>query len=469
MVDVELVDEPDEHERVVRPPADEDLPEPDDGVPERPAGLRRRQRLIAALVAVGLLLGLFTARDRSLERQRDEALVAAAAAVPGVVGSLRDPLAAWPARGPVVSAAGVVLVLESVGGRTRTIAHDRRTGAALWTAGTSTTPAGSPLRCPAAIGGGVLLCDVDGRDGVGSPITDEVLGGLPDQLIAVDGATGEVTGLRVLPAGTVGWAATDKDVVVARRVADAIVVERSGALSHEAVWSRSIPLPAGVLARHLRLIVADGLVVLDGPLAAVLGLADGAVRGTWGTAPPSVVRVTTGPLGFTVRTPDATTWYDRSGAAGAAGGALLGEPVTPAVDDGSLGQVVLVKDGGSLLGVDVVGGSVRWSRATVVAVHLRLDGLLLVQDERALRAVTIGSGQQVWSVPAPDPDLTVLSDGVRALVATEGTPGRPGTMTAYRLTDGATLWSAPLPPETSGLLALDGLAVATGERDVVLG
>lgn len=411
----------------------------------RTPGRRRRWRAVgaAAAVATGLALAVAVQAEREATAV-DAELVAAAADVPGVVPSLRTPppdATGWPGdrRTDVVLPDGATVGDRVVDGVPRTVALEPD-GSVRWVAPDAVDAAGRGSRCSvAAADADLLLCFVPGVPGDGGPTTDAVLGGTPDRLLVLGAADGRVLGERELGPGTIGWAELEDDVVVGRRIDGTARITRSALLGPDR-WTTEVELPAWVLARNLRLDVADGFVVLTGPAAAVLD-GDGAVLGAW-TAPGVrriSVDVRTSGVGFAVwTTPEAGTWFSRTGQAGVR---LEGAPLRPAVDDGSTPQVLLLQDGWTLRALDVVRGPL-WERRVPESAPARLGGLVVLDEGDELVAVDVATGTEMWSRATGrcwDPGA-VVTDGVRLAVPADGETCGP--VTALGLRDGTERWTA---------------------------
>lgn len=312
---------------------------------------------------------------------------------------------------------------------------------------TEPTPAppytGPSAECPWPITGGALrVCRVFGEPGHGGPTTDAVLGGTPDRLVVLATRDGRVVAERDLGPTAIGWSVLGDDLVVATREGEVATVERVGATGGEVRWRTSVPLPRDVLARQMQL-AADEFVVLSGPVAAVLDAESGELLGTWataggGTAP---VRVVTSGVGFAVWTsPQEGVWLDRQGTAGAR---LPGSPVVPTVDDGSLPGVLLLQDDDALRAVDVHAG-ILWERPRAMRVAVRLDGVVVLEDAGGVRALDVRSGAELWSVPGVTaaPGGEVRTDGVRLLLAPRDAAS-PAPVSAYTLREGTLAWTTP--------------------------
>ena len=477
MVDVELDDEPD---LPARPPHEGDGPAPHHpehlGAPAPAAGRARRGRILratAAVVAVGALAvtGL-TLRD-SAAVSADDARVHEAADLPGLVASLRSPLAErWRGPASVEVVGSVALTTELYQGTVRTVARDPATGALRWIVPRSLTPGNQPPACrPLAAAADALTCEIPGRVGIQAANTDEALGSTPGRLVTLDATTGAVVDLTVLPVGTAGWAVAGSDVVTAHVKGGELVVARTGPSTQREVWSTSITVPAAVLGRQLSLRVADGLVQLDGATAVVLDVSSGELLGTFAPGRPGSIalQLSSGRLGFTVWQGRTGTWHDRKGRAGAT---LTGMPVEAAIDDGSGGALLLVRDSSFVFAVDAVDGAPAWTRSPVDAAPLRLHGLLLIEGGGRLQAVDAETGATRWSAAAAAvaDGVTPVCDGVRVLAVVPGEGDAPARITAFVLADGSVAWSVPMPAGTTTLSARDGAVVASGESaTVVLG
>lgn len=449
---------------MVRPPAMVDVALVDDGARDpsgadepprarrgrRPGGGAGRTRLRRAAVAGGVALAVGLGVAVQAEREAtaaDDARVAALAAVEGTVPSLRSPppdRRGWPGdrSTTLVLPDGTQVGSLPVDGALRTVAT-APDGTTRWVAADDVDAAGRGAACaPAAADPGLLTCVVPGVPGVAGPTTDAVLGGTPDRLLVLDAADGQVREEVDLGPGTIDWAPLEDDLVVARRVAGTAEITRRDLLGGDA-WTVRVDLPPWVLARHLRVRVQDGLVVLTGPTAAVLDGA-GTVLGSW-TAPGTrriSVDVRTSAVGFAVwTTPELGTWYDRAGRAGVR---LEGSPARPAVDDGSVAQVLLLQDGWTLRALDVVTGPL-WERRVPQSVPARVGGLVLLDEGEDLVAVDVASGDVAWSRPVGpcwDPGA-VVTDGVRLAVPADDPAC--GRTVAVDLRDGTERWTATVP------------------------
>lgn len=443
-----------------------------EGTGEQPpadrAARRRLWRRAAAVLAVVVAGLAVTTQWGSLQVSRDDARVAAFADVPGFSSSLREPLTeVWSTTGFFSAAGDLVLSHQESDGTRRTEARDIRTGELRWTVPAPATRDGWPMCSASTSDGSLLLCDIQGVDGQSAPNTDAVLGGEPDRLVVLDATDGSRRAERVLDSRTVGWALLDDDVVVARREGGVVRLERSTVLDGDEVWSAEVPLPdGGSTADSYVLAATDGLVVLTGPVAAVLDGDGGAVLGSWTPTDgaPGPVQVQTSAEGFAVwRAPDEGTWFDRRGAAGAR---LPGAPVRQPLSDGSAPHVVLVEDGEALRAVDVRAGEELWRSTPLEQVLLRVRGLVVVQRVGSLQTVDVLTGDVRWSVGLDGGvprTLTPVTDGVRLLVpsALSESAGRAEQVTAYDVGSGERRWTLAV-PGPDGIVRVVGAGTGAG-------
>ncbi len=474
MLDVELVEEPEDGRRPPPDPSGHDAPRAPGRAPgQAPVDPRERRamRLRATAVVVAttsLALGWLTLRDAAAVRQ-DDAQVEAAADSPRLVPTLRTPLREqWRAPADAVVVGDLVLAAEAFQGTVRTIARDVATGALRWVMSRSLTPANrAPLCRSLGSDRATLACELPGRPGIEAANTDQALGSTPGRLITLDSATGATVDLSVLPVGSVGWEVTEGDLVTARLADGSLVVERIDQPAREQRWIGAVPLAAGALARQLRLRVEDGFVLVDGVAGAVLDAETGHVLASPPAGADGVVQLSSGRLGFTVWHGTTGTWHDRLGRPGAL---LSGVPQEVAVDDGSGEAFVIVRSGPSIVALDAIDAGPAWSRGSIDRALLRLDGLVLLEGVTVLHAVDAVSGATRWTAEtrAGPPGSVVVSDGLRVLTVVPGDGTTTLRMVALDLADGHVVWSAPLPAGTTAVSALDGTVVAVGPDAVVV-
>lgn len=234
-------------------------------------------------------------------------------------------------------------------------------------------------------------------------------------------------------------------------------------------WSTPVPVPGAehgftgspALRTSSRYVVVDGVVavtVLAADDGAVLREPDGsAVTGWIGGAPGDDVDV----LAF-----------------GAAGGTLLwspeqqvevdGQMLTPSVDDGSLGDLVLTSAGHDLVASDR-DGTRRWRTADADAWDaVVVGGHLAVLDRDTLRGVDPRTGAVRWTRDVEDGATVVATDG-HAVLLHESALLLGGVLdtdpsvdlAAFDLADGRELWRTTL-DGVAGVRSLDGHLV--GDR-----
>lgn len=444
---------------------------------DRPGRTRRHWGWWAVAVALVLVVGGGVVETAS--RRVDEAAVASFAGVPGVVGSLREPLseharfAGSDVRGV---AAGIVLSAAGPTGG-ELVAQDALTGAELWRVPSPAAEA-ADLHCAGESPDTPLVCQ-SYPTGEGGANTDAVLGEVPGVLVVLGREDGAVLGRWPVPAASAGWAPIDGDVVTGRSVPRGLLLERLRPAEDEPVWSAVIPLDDAVVAGDLWLEVVSGLVLVQGRVAAAVDGADGRTIGVWpspGPVLPSQVTVAGG--GFIVW--DGTgrgVWHDRDGRPGAE---LQGRPADPAVRDTvTLGgaappaadeDVVLVTTASTLRAVDVADGVELWRRPTPAQVVLRVAGSLVLVDDGEILVLDVRTGDERWSRPGGLADplwIIPVSDGVRVLVpGYEVETGR--YVTAYELADGDMVWRSTLPDGVIEVAAVGGLVVGRAVDDLIV-
>lgn len=442
---------------------------------ERRAG-RRRRRLavgVAVLVAFGVLevVGRVTA-------------VEPVAQVPaGMVAPLDGPQwARWRAPAArdddVLAASGALVVSGVRDRRLAVVAYDERTGDRRWSRDLGAVAATRPLTgCPHD-GGGVgdlVLCVVEPpldpretwrRGTVRFPAPEERWA----RVSAVLAATGEVVGSWRVEGRLIGVRRVADDLVVLSVGADgrARVGRYDGLTGDRLWWYRSaapLRLREGIVT-GAELRVTEEFVLVQGwsatvldaddgteltstpPTAYALGSLGGSVFGTWTNGVGATVRDARGRELFTAR-------------------ALF--PVL-AASDGEPRDVLVLDEGGALVGRSVVDGRELWRLETYRAVRLRAAGHLLLLGVDGYQVADARTGEVAWESPvralmwwAP------LTDG-RTVLA----PGRSGggspTLEARRLDDGHLEWSMPLEEGVRSVGAVGGhLVLRTRHELVVLG
>lgn len=291
-----------------------------------------------------------------------------------------------------------------------------------------------------------LLCR--GRSpGTGSP---DVMA----RLLLVSGATGEVLAERIVGTPAYAPALVGHDVVLVRVEADGVGVVRRGMVDGVVRWRAELPASAAAGRGGGRVAVRNGLVVLSGPVTAVLDADDGAVLGAWtarasaggGRAPdPAYVRVLRDGYGVHRAGEPHGTWHDLEGSPV---GRLPGVPVEPMVTDGSDDGVLLVAsaDLGELAALDEGAARELWrvpfgaGRVPVVR-----DAQVVVLTASSAVAVDVRTGRERWRQEVPDvlPHAGVVTDG-RVLVVVVAR-GRTAELLALDLDDGSVRWRSPTP------------------------
>ena len=475
MQDVELVDVADRPRAPGRPRTWLPPAPPEDPPADAPAGPARphRRRWVAVLVVAGLVLA--------------GALVGRAAApgpptalAPGMLAPLDGPpwvrwRVAAPRSADVLAAAGTLVVSGVRDRRFHVAGYDSGTGEELWTRDLGPAAGTRPLTgCPHADQdvGPVVLCVVEPPVAPDAATRDTVRYPAPEerwaQVSALDAATGDLLG-RWSVAGRL--AALD-------RVGDDLVVLRVGADGHSRVgryagadgarvwWHRGrseVRLREGIVSGS-ELRVNDSFVLQQGWSATVLDAADGEelttappgwfvvgslsrdVFGTWSTGEGGVVRDRRGRALFTSR-------------------ALF--PALTASDGDPPGLLVM-DEGGTLVGRSVPDGAELWRHETYRALRLQARGHLLLLGVDGYQVVAARTGTLEWESPgrvlmwwAP------LTDGTLVVG-----PGRSGTgsptMEGRRLADGALEWVLPVEDGVRSVTAVGGHLVLRSRGELIV-
>lgn len=439
---------------------------------EGPAARTRRYRALALAGVVVLAAGL----AQAVEDRRDARRDVEAAAMVGTVPVIEDELEAVWQQPPWFSAyqgLGDVVVLFRSGSSVRGI--DGATGRERWTLPEPVLgcwPTDVPRVAGAAGESPALVCR--GRSaGTGSP---DVMA----RLLLVEGATGEVLGEHVVATPSYAPVTVGHDVVLVHAEREGLSVVRRGMVDGAVRWRTTVPGDARgssgrVEARH-------GMVVLQGPVSAVLAADDGAVLGAWRTGAgdaaagePPDVRVQR--RGFTVRGPGeaGTAWYGRDGDLVAT---VPGYPVEPLVTDDSDEDVLLSVTPGldTLVAFRREDGAELWRvpYRTGNALVVR-DGALVVARADEVVSVDLRTGSARWRTPVVEvsPRSGAVTDGRTVVVAAD--LGRSSRLVALDLDAGDVAWSVPMPAVPSRpdgvthdfpwvwLGSLGGRAVVLGE------
>jgi outer membrane protein assembly factor BamB len=464
--------------------------------PERRRGWRgavRRWWWIAGIAAVALLL-----MDGAADRREQEAL-ARYAGLPGVLGSLEQPVEArWRMHATDQIWAVGDVVVSAADDAASVVARDPATGRVRWwaplperirpparcalgvgsaseageipAAGSGGGRAGAAVEGTAYLGPGVqggamrtgVVCEVHAATGVGE--TGATVFGV------LDSATGTLVRQVTAPRA---WASTvvDGDLVVVEQDDDGLVVTRHDVVGGRAVWRTALP---GVVPgpEGVRLTAGPDVVAVEARESVVLASGDGGEVGRWVPVDDPLALFTARVVirpgeGFGVWTSRFSgRWHAPDGSQGPR---LHGAPTDPAVIDTSTPGVALLTsaDGDLLRAVEVTTGRERWSRPAPSRVLLRLGGRVVMVAAGRLESVETATGELRWSVPLDIGDRpeagAVMTDGVRVLVPGRAADGQP-RLTAYALADGRRSWREPLPPGGSTVLVLGDHLVAVGVR-----
>lgn len=443
-------------------------PRPDDGAPPHRPHVTRA-RVARVLVVVVVLAAAVAMTARTVADRREAALLAEHAALPGVSASLRDPLGETvrlPAGGLLAVDGDTVLTRGGPAAATAIVALDARTGATRWVLDPAPPGLADPSGCVVHAERRLAACAVR------TPAP---------AVVHLDLTDGSVVATTTLPEDVVDWTVLGGDVVVTAREAGRLVLARvaPGTATVErgapgVRWRVSVTLGGREDARPLLLGARDGYVTVSGALGVVVRAEDGRLLGAWTPARGyRRVDVTTGPAGFGVwRAQLRGRWHDPSGVPGAV---LQGGPVTERVTDGSDPDVVLTLTP-LLTAVDVRTGTVLWQRGDggylqPSALPVRLDGLVVLPERDRLLGVEVATGRVRWSVPAPTTTQTLfsrpLTDG-RRLVLTDLDEAGSLVLRALDLGTGEDVWRVPAPPASVWVYGVGGRGVMQGGGDVVV-
>ena len=449
----------------------------DPGTGRRPWWRRPLTVTVAALVAV---TAVTTVVAQARERDRDAAL----AAMPGLLPSLSEPLRPlWHRPGsfglsvPRPGESGDLMLLNEVG---NTTAVDQSTGVVVWSRTVATgehcwpqefvePPAGTtatePPAQPAIVS--FLVCQpsyvVGAAEPAFGPVTVDLL----------DPGSGEVyrtfttsgAGLSVLAHESELWLMT---ITPDGRVRAVRWDVPTGDLLSDITGVPQVFWPGEVRGLDVQSSEPDGVVLVEATGRVAFSLSTGLE-----VEAPDVLDTGVNSDGFTdvplaggdtvhlrldddttvsgtVLRPDGTTRFD-----------LPGGLVRPAIDDGSLADVLVVVDDGrqELVGLDAATGRRLWARpmdpVTGLYPTLIVDGVLLLQGTASAEAIDGRDGRTLWTAASVE-GARGLTDGRRALLA-EGPPGgAPTALVARSLADGEVQWRVPLPHGTYDLSFVPG-------------
>ena len=155
---------------------------------------------------------------------------------------------------------------------------------------------------------------------------------------------------------------------------------------------------------------------------------------------------------------------------------VAGAPMTPLIDDGSVLDVLVVRDDehGGFVGLDAMTGDRLWASPADVSAWfyplLTIDGVLVVGRAGAAEAIDIRDGRSLWTATEVSSG-GAMTDGRVALLA-EGDPsGTLSHLVARSLRDGEEQWRMALPASTYGVQAVPSgqVMVSTGDRVYAFG
>ncbi|WP_431836684.1 PQQ-binding-like beta-propeller repeat protein [Cellulomonas sp. Y8] len=475
MQDVELVDVTGRprapgRPRTWLPPSPPDEP-PAPGPPR--SARPRRRRWVAVLVVVGLVVA-------GVAVGRAAAPAPPAVVAPGMLAPLDGPpWARWrisvPRSADVLAATGALVVSGVRDRRFQVTGYDEGSGERLWTRDLGPVAGTRPLTgCPhtGADVGPVVLCVVEppvlpgggwSRGTVPFPAPDERWA----QISALDAATGDVLGRWTVSGRLAAVDRIGDDLVVLRVGADghARVGRYAGADGHRLWWYRGttpLRLREGIVSGS-ELRVNESFVLLQGWSATVLDAADG--DELTATPPRSFIvgSLSTDVYG-TWSSGDGGVVHDRTGRPLFSSRALF---PTITASDGAPPDVLVMDEGGTLVGRSLPDGAELWRHDTYRAVRVQSGGHLVLLGVDGYQVVAARTGRSEWESPervlmwwAP------LTDGATVLGAGRSPTGRP-TMEARRLSDGELEWVLPIEDGVRSVEAIGGHLVLRSRDELI--
>ncbi|MCC2335431.1 outer membrane protein assembly factor BamB family protein [Cellulomonas wangsupingiae] len=469
---------------------DDDELDPNPAPSAAPARRRHRRALTAGAAVLAVLVTGAVAAQVVADR-REDARIAAVAALPGAVAPLAGPpQVLWETArdrqfGVDARAADGTLVgvRASTEGPVLVVGRDPRTGDVVW--------------------------EVELVDGTTRPAPDSV----PGELVATSGACAGLPreehqvvclvhdgmavvdddGWQTVPSTVARVVLLDtRDGSVAADLSEALVPTSASAL---AVVGDLVLTTAGPGAR-VRAVTTDGARRWDLPAPGATTAEDAYVQATAlddliAIVTPTVVRLVdaTGRPVRDVPVPDglAPSWwvdgvvllvpeFDEGATDGtsveARGGVvrpegvveLTGDPVGVDLDDGSVPGLVLTSDGGALQGW---GGDGRrlWSAAVAAPWGaILLDGRLHFTSGATLVTLDARTGEELWRSDATT--TSVVTDGRHLLTLVEPTRGEAGPqLVALDPVDGSERWRSALPDGTDSLESYLHLLIAAAHDE----
>lgn len=429
--------------------------------------------LLATVVLVGP--GWLSARER--------AEVLGPAAFVGAVDSLRAaPQVRWTAQvdgsaAPLLVGDVVVVTTGSVEDRDRQIVGlDAITGAGRWAIPLGAAPVPDSVTCKSV--GDLLACvsgptpTPDRRDLAQVPDSDVGVG----TLWAIDPTDGTVRAHHPVAGWVMATAAAGSDLVVASYVFGRLTIRRIELLTGRKVWEteRFVTARSSTNGR-IRLVVGGGLVMANGNDSTLLLDAATGERQARSTEALGVDETRLVADGTLVR-----EQYRILGSAIVARSSLStgeGDPWLTAegsvlsvdVSDGSSG-FTFTSDG---LGVDGVRAyrpgfdQQAWQTPTqATRVSVDAAGRVVVRNGGTLAGLDAADGAVVWVRDLGAVSGPAVSDGRRIGVVRGGLDDRP-VLVAVDLAEGTIEWELPLPPSTTRVVQLGTQLYAVGDDALV--
>lgn len=470
MQDVELVDVADRSSA----PADGDRPGP--RAPRRAAAHPHRRRWTIVLVTVALVLAGVVTVGRAASRDVARPQLAAGMLMP-LAG---PPWSRWSAEVPrgddVLAATGVLVTSAVRQGRFQVTAWDVDTGERRWQRDLGPVAGTRPLTgCPHDDDGvgDLVVCVVEPPVVPTDPANPSTVPfPAPDErwarVSAIDATTGEERGTWTLVGRLAAVERIGDDVVVLTVGPDghARVARYSADGGHLRWWHRGgdrIRLREGIVSGS-ELRVNDAFVLVQGWSATVLDADDGTeIAGS----PPSwfVIGALQDELFGTWSSGEGGAVRDRHGRELFRTDALF--PALTATDR-EPSDVLVMDEGGELVGRLLPGGGELWRVETYRAARLQAGGRLVLLGVDGYQVVDVRSGELAWETPgrvlmwwAP------LTDGTVVLGAGRTGDGAP-TVEARRLSDGALEWALPLPDGVRSVTSVGGHLVLRTRDELIL-
>jgi outer membrane protein assembly factor BamB len=450
------------------------------GEPADPEAGRRwaRRRRWALAVAPLLVVGLLG--TQAVLDARERVHLAHLATIPGVLAPVDASIGTlWSSTdwstlsalaGRAVGDLSIGAYIDEAGERT-VRAVRTRTGEVVWSTvlgaadpaarsrGTGSTPscaidegAEAPSQVVCLVSDAALLGNADGPP---TPVAATFA-----RLVVLDPSTGEQLAQHDEPVSSASWVGLldGRAIVASRSDQGHLVVVAEDLRTGDARWRFESPEPLapaladawsqdpsgftlGVVADHIAVTASGGEVwVLSGAGDVVDHTPPGDRTGV------EVLRTNL----IAVVDYDMSTPTGRSmrivGRDGSLGAAYDEQPVTLAVDDGSVPHLLFTMSD-QLVAWDMTTGQLAWSSSvSVTAGAVLLDGRIYVRSSSSLLfALDAATGTTLWDVPlASGPDSSISTDG-RSILASEPSTTGPHTLVAFAPADGRRLWEAPLP------------------------